>query len=528
VRNWTWAEAVEESRRIAAWLKSQNLPPSSRIAILSKNCAWWILADFAIWMSGHVSVPVYPSLQAHSIRQILEHSEARACFLGATESKDLAEGLPPQMCRVAFPTAMIEGRMADSCLKWEALRAASAPLAESPTRPRSDLATIIYTSGTTGAPKGVMHAFAAFSYNAKILVDFLSLRSEDRVLSYLPLAHIVERVGVEFIALTLGSRIYFTEGVETFIKDLQRARPTLFMSVPRLLLKFQQNVFTKMPKKRLETLFRIPVASRLVKRRILSELGLNTVRYAACGAAPLPPETLLWYRGLGLNLAEGYGLTETLITHLPGPGTVRPGWVGAPIPGVEARLGEQAELQIKSPMNMLGYYKDPQGTRDSFLEDGFFHTGDVCEIAGDGQLKIVGRIKEQFKTSKGKYVAPAPIESKLAIRTDIEACCVMGAGLASPFAVVLVSDEARARSRDPQARTALERSLEAALEEMNRGLDPHERVAFIAIADGPWSVTNGILTPTLKLRRALLETRYKDLADDWLKRNRPVVWESLP
>jgi long-chain acyl-CoA synthetase len=523
VRNWTWAEAVEESRRIAVWLKSQNWPPGSRIAILSKNCAWWILADFAIWLAGHVSVPVYPSLQAHSIRQILEHSEARACFLGAAESKDLAEAFPPQICRITFPTATI-----DNVLKWEALRAASPPLAESPTRPGSDLATIIYTSGTTGTPKGVMHTFFAFSYNAKTLARFLGLRADDRVLSYLPLAHIVERVGVEFITLNLGSRIYFSEGVQTFIKDLQRARPTLFMSVPRLLLKFQQNVFAKMPEKRLETLFRIPVVGRVVKRRILSELGLNTVRYAACGAAPLPPETLGWYRGLGLNLAEGYGLTETLVTHLPRPGAVRAGWVGAPIPGVEARLGEQAELQIKSPMNMLGYYKDPQGTRDSFLKDGFFHTGDVCEIAGDGQLKIVGRIKEQFKTSKGKYVAPAPIENKLAIHPDIEACCVMGEGLASPFAVVLISDEARARSREPLARATLEKSLAAALEEVNRGLDPHERVAFIAIADGPWSVANGLMTPTLKLKRALLEARYQASVEDWQKRNRPVVWESLP
>jgi long-chain acyl-CoA synthetase len=492
------------------------------MAILSKNCAWWILADFAIWMSGHVSVPVYPSLQAHSIRQILEHSEARACFLGATEIKDLAEAVPPQMCRIAFPTAII-----DSALKWEALREATPPLAESPIRAGSDLATIIYTSGTTGAPKGVMHAFAAFSYNAKTLVDFLSLRPDDRVLSYLPLAHIVERVGVEFLALTLGSHIYFSEGVETFIKDLQRARPTLFMSVPRLLLKFQQNVFAKMPQKRLEKLFRIPVVGRAVKKRILSELGLNTVRYAACGAAPLPPETLGWYRGLGLNLAEGYGMTETLVTHLPRAGVVRAGWVGAALPGVEQRLGDQAELQIRSPMNMLGYYKDPQGTRDSFLEDGFFHTGDVCEIAGDGQLKIVGRIKEQFKTSKGKYVAPAPIENKLAGHPGIEACCVMGAGLASPFAVVLISDEARARSHDPQARAALEKSLAAALEETNRGLDHHERVAFIVIADGPWSVANGLMTPTLKLKRALLEARYGSPAEDWQKQNRPIVWESV-
>ncbi|HLI86708.1 MAG TPA: AMP-binding protein [Bryobacteraceae bacterium] len=523
VREWTWAEAVDESRRVAGWLKARNWPPGSRVAILSKNCAWWILADLAVWMSGHVSVPVYPSLQPHSIRQILEHSGAIACFIGAAESKELAEGLPPDVCRVGFP-----GAAGDGILSWEALCESTLPLAGSPARSADDLATIIYTSGTTGTPKGVMHTFAAFSFNAKVLAEFVGLRADDRVLSYLPLAHIVERVGVELLAITVGLHVYFSEGVDTFVKDLQRARPTLFMSVPRLLLKFQQNVFARMSERRLKTLFRIPVVSRMVKRRILRALGLETVRYAACGSAPLPPETLRWYRELGLNLAEGYGMTETLITHLPASGTVRAGWVGAALPGVEARLGQQSELQIKSPMNMLGYYKDPEGTRASFLEDGFFHTGDVCEIASDGQLKIVGRIKEQFKTSKGKYVAPAPIENKLALDPNVDACCVMGAGMANPFAVVLISDAARVRCHDPRERAALENSLAAVLEETNRDLDPHERVAFLGIADGPWSVANGMLTPTLKLKRALVEARYQGLAEEWRKGNRPVVWESLP
>lgn len=524
VREWTWAEAAGEARRMAAYLKAQDWEPGSRVAILSKNCAWWLLADLAIWMAGHVSVPIFSSLKPQSVRHILEHCDAKLCFLGATDEKEmLGNALPPGVCAISFPVSGETGNAT-----WDQVLAATPPLAESPARPASDLATIIYTSGTTGQPKGVMHTFAAFTYNARTLASQLGLTSEERVLSYLPLAHIVERVGVEFMSLLLGARIFFTEGLESFLVDLRRARPTTFLSVPRLLMKFQQGVFAKVSPRKLEMLLRIPLVNRVVKRRILMQLGLETARHAACGAAPLPAEILLWYRRLGLNLAEGYGMTETLITHLPPPGRVRPGYVGAPIPGVEARLGPQQELQIRSPMNMIGYYKDPAGTQGSLLPDGFFHTGDVAEIASDGQLKIVGRIKEQFKTSKGKYVAPAPIESKLAAHPAVESCCLIGAGLPSPFAVILVSGDTRARCGDPQARAAFEQSLTALLDEVNRQLDSHERLAFLAIADGPWSIANGVMTPTLKLKRPLVESRYQPLIEEWRGRNRPIVWETQP
>ena len=524
VREWTWAEAAAESRRMAAYLKARNWEPGSRVAILSRNSAWWILADLAIWMAGHVTVPIYPSLLPDSVRRILEHSEARLCFMGVTDETEMARlAFSPGMQAIAMPPAAPAG--IDS---WDSIVAATPPLASSPAPPASALATIIYTSGTTGVPKGVMHTFLALSYNAKVLAAQLALTTPQRVLSYLPLAHIVERVGLELLALRLSSRIFFTEGLETFLADLRRAQPTLFLSVPRLLLKFQQGVFAKVPQSNLDLLFRVPLASRLVKHRILTQLGLSTVRYAASGAAPLPLETLLWYRRLGLNLAEGYGMTETLITHLPTPENFRPGYVGHPVRGVEARLGQGGELQLKSSMNMLGYYKDPEGTRTSFTADGFFHTGDLAEIAPDGQLKIVGRIKEQFKTSKGKYVAPAPIESLLMVHAAVEACCLMGAGLASPFAVVLISEKARSQCREPQARAALEESLAALLGETNQRLAPHERVGFIAIVDGPWTVASGLLTPTLKLKRPLLERRYQSLVDNWKTRNRPIVWESEP
>jgi long-chain acyl-CoA synthetase len=522
LREWTWAEAAGEIRSIAAYLKAQNWEPGSRVAILSKNCAWWFLADLAIWMAGHVSVPIYPSLRAESVRRILEHSGSTACFVGPTDDRETAAaGVPPSLARICFPNAPSGG------VPWDRIVPAVAPLEGRPGRAAGDLATIMYTSGTTGAPKGVMHSFASMTACASALSSALDLGADERVLSYLPLAHIVERIGVEVLSVQLGWHIFFTDSLETFLADLHRARPTIFLSVPRLLSKFQQGVFERVPRERLRRLLRVPLLSPIVKRRVLRELGLDAVRHAACGAAPLPVAILEWYRGLGLDLVEGYGLTEALITHLPRQGMVRPGYVGVALDGVEAVRAAGGELLLRSPMNMLGYYKDPAGSAAVFTPDGFFRTGDLVEIDSGGQLKIVGRLKEQFKTSKGKYVVPAPIESRLAAHPDVESCILMGAGQASPFAVVVLSQAARSRSIDPAARRAIEDSFAALLSEVNQNLDPQERVGFLAIVEGPWTPASGLVTPTLKLRRASLEALYRGMVDEWMARGRPVVWEEV-
>src|ERR1035438_3593438 len=359
VRDWTWGQAVAEIRCIATWLKAQDWEPGSRVGILSRNCAWWIMADLAIWMAGYVTVPIYPSLKAQSIRQILEHCGAKACFLGATDEREATDAATPAgVACVRFPTAQ-----PNDWPTWEVLVTANRPLPGHPTRPGDDLSTIIYTSGTTGTPKGVMHSFNTFGFDAKVLAELINLNARERVLSYLPLAHIVERAGMEGTAIYLGYRVFFSEGIETFLSDLNRARPTIFLSVPRLLLKFQQGVFAKMPEQKLERLLRIPILNRSVRKRVLRKLGLDSVVNAACGAAPLPPEILLWYRNLGLNLSEGYGMTETLITHLPATGSVRPGYVGCAVSGVEAKVSEGSELLIRGPMNMLGYYTDTAGPK---------------------------------------------------------------------------------------------------------------------------------------------------------------------
>ena len=524
VRDWTWGQAVAEIRRIAAWLKAQDWEPGSRVAILSRNCAWWIMADLAIWMAGYVTVPIYPSLKAQSIRQILEHCGAKACFLGATDEREATEaGIPAGVDCVRFPTAS-----PNDWPSWEVLVTANGPLQGNPIRPGDDLSTIIYTSGTTGTPKGVMHSFNTFGFDVKVLAELIKLNAKERVLSYLPLAHIVERAGMEGTAIYLGYRVFFCEGIDTFLIDLNRARPTIFLSVPRLLLKFQQGVFAKIPEHRLERLLRIPILNRAVRKRVLHNLGLDSVINAASGAAPPPTEILLWYRKLGLNLSEGYGMTETLITHLPAPGSIRPGYVGCAIPGVEAKLTGEQELLIRSPMNMLGYYRSPEATQACFTPDGFFRTGDLARIDPDGQLKIVGRIKEQFKTSKGKYVMPTPIEGHLLAHPVVDACCLMGAGRPHPFAVVLLAEETRKATTRLSERAGVEQTLLDLMNTVNTQLDPHEQLSFVAVAAGPWTVGNGSITPTLKIKRTVLENRYRICVDDWMKQNRPVVWEAPP
>jgi len=511
LREWTWAQTAYEVRRIAGYLRAQGWEPGSRVAILARNSARWMMADLAIWMAGHVTVPIYPSLRAQTIRQILEHSDAKLCFVGATDEPDaVLAGMPPGVPAVRFAT------------DWDALAAGNAAIEGNPTRGGDELATIFYTSGTTGAPKGVMHRFSALTFCADILGERLSLvEGEERILSYLPLAHIFERVGDAIPAVLGGWHVFFTEGPETFIADVQRARPTLFLSVPRLLVKFQQGVFEKVPRQKLDRLLRIPLVGRIAGNKVLRGLGLNRARFAACGSAPLSLDVLTWYRGLGLNLIEGYGLTEALITHLTKPGKVRLGTVGSALEGVEDRRAANGELQIKSPMNMLGYFKDPRATEDAFTSDGFLRTGDLAEIEADGVVRIVGRIKEQFKTSKGKYVAPAPIEMKLAAHTDVESCCLMGSGMASPFAVVVLTAEARERPRP-----AVAEALAQLLDSVNAQLDHHERLAFLVVAEEPWTIGNGLLTPTLKLKRGSLEQRYLARVEAWKRGDERVVWEA--
>ncbi|KZX82379.1 AMP-binding acetyl-CoA synthetase [Oleiphilus sp. HI0009] len=522
VQEYTWARAMNEARRMANYLKAQNLPPKSKIAILSKNCAHWIMSDLAIWMAGHVTVPLYPTLNADTVSYILEHSEAQALFVGKLDDwEDMAPGVPADMPCISYPLSP-----ENDYPTWDSLIAETAPLEGEVERSADELATIVYTSGSTGRPKGVMLSFGAMGVAASGASQALKLFTEDRMLSYLPLAHVFERYVVEQSSFYIGFELYFAEALDTFLQDLQRARPTVFVSVPRLWSKFQLGIFKKMPPKKLNRLLKVPILSGIVKKKVLTGLGLEHCRFAGSGSAPLSEEIIKWYRGLGLELLEGYGMSENFAySHISLPGRSRVGYVGEPLPGVQQRISEIGEIEVNSPANMMGYYKNDEKTKESFTEDGFLLTGDKGEIDDMGRLKITGRIKEIFKTSKGKYVAPAPIENKIISHDEIEMVCVAGAECPQPHALIHLSEEALPKRDEPDFRANLEKSLTELMASVNATVDPHEALQFMVVVKDFWAIENGFLTPTMKIKRDVVEGQYKDQIDGWYAGRAKVVWE---
>lgn len=521
VVDYTWKQIGDQARRMAAYLVDLQLPPRSNIAILGKNSAHWIISDLAIWMAGHVTVPLYPTANAETVRYVLEHSEAKLIFVGKLDDlwTIVAPGIPAELPRVRLPLApQGEGET------WEAIVARTAPLSPTVERQPKELATILYTSGSTGKPKGVMISFEAMITIGRGVERMFPVGPEDRVLSYLPLAHAAERAVLEAPSLYFGMHVYFAWSLDSFVEDLRRARPTLFFSVPRLWTRFYQGICEKLPPQKQRRLFRIPLLSGLVKRKILTQLGLQHARVAITGSAPLAPTLVAWYRELGLELLEGYAMSENFAySHGTPPGKARVGTVGVCNPDVECRIDASGEILVKSPGQMMGYYKMPELTAETLTPDGFFRTGDMGSIDADGYLKITGRVKELFKTAKGKYVAPVPIENRLAQHPRIEAVCVMGVGQPSAFALTMLSAPAPGATDD---RAALSAELEALLAGVNQTLEDHEKLGFIAVVDTPWTMENGFLTPTMKIKRNLIEARYEPRVEDWMRSRKAVVWES--
>jgi long-subunit acyl-CoA synthetase (AMP-forming) len=290
-------------------------------------------------------------------------------------------------------------------------------------------------------------------------------------------------------------------------------------------LKFQQGVFSKIPPSKLNLLLRIPILRVVVRKKILKGLGLDQVTAAGSGSAPIPAELIQWYRKLGLNLMEGYAMTEDFgYSHNSTNDINAPGCVGVPLEGVKARISAEGEILVRSPGQMVGYYKRPDLDAEAFTSDGFFKTGDLGVQGENGLLKITGRIKELFKTAKGKYVSPAPIENKLNMHPMIESSIVSGVGQSAPYAMVVLAEDIRSKVNNFEVKAQIERELRELFMTVNEGLVDYEKLRMLVISNEAWSIENGYLTPTIKIKRSRIESSVESQVPSWYEKSDSVFW----
>ena len=514
----TFQEAEDQARRMAAALVELGLKRGDKIAILGKNSAEWMLADFAIAMAGMVSVPIYPTANTDTIAYVIGHSEAKAIFVGKLDNASaIGDAIPRTLPTIAFPYETFECQYS-----WQSLIDSAEALATIHEPANEDVMTILYTSGSTGRPKGVVISYGAYSYGCRAACERADLDSNSRALCYLMLAHVTERMAVIGPCIFAGARVYFVESLETFPHDLRVARPTAFASVPRLWTKFRSGVHASISPTKLRILLALPIVGRIVARKIRSQLGFEECTKFGSGTAPISLNTLKWYAKLDINIGEGWGMTETSglsCSNLPFQAR-RLGTIGVPVDGTEMKISEEGELLIRGPGMFTEYLKEPELTKDVFTDDGFFRTGDKAEWdEGVAAFRITGRVKDIFKTAKGKYVVPVPIESRLSVNPLLEQICVVGSGRRAPIALVVLSEAARNLPREN-----VETSLEATLGETNKHLESHERLSNMLVVSDEWTSENELLTPTLKVKREQLEGHYSAAID--LEFRRPIAWES--
>ena len=519
-RDFSYYEAGQQIRKIAQWLLSQNLPPRSNIGILSKNCTHWIMTDLAISMAGHVSVPFYPTLTDEQLRQVLVHSDCQILFVGKLDSwESMKNGIPTSIHCVSFPS-YYEGAPSEF-ENWESITQTTPSLASFALASYEEVSSIVYTSGTTGVPKGVMLThqglISALEHTREVgLLDI----SNARFFSYLPLCHIAERTLVESAGIASGGTIYFAESLDTFASNLQTANPTHFLAVPRIWTKFQLGILAKLPQSKLDLLLKIPIVKGIIRNKIKTGLGLAKAELILTGAAPMPSSLLEWFHKLDIQIREAYGMTENMGVATIMPTKYKKGTVGKPHNGVTIKIDPNTqELLMKAQWNTVGYYKEPIMTQELF-KDGWLATGDMASIDEEGYISIIGRVKDMFKSAKGEYIVPTPIEGMLAVNPIIEQICVVGTGLPQPIALVVLSDIGKNTDKG---------QLCEVFQEMKKRVNPHfknyEHLRKIVIVKEAWSVENNMLTPTLKIKRNVIEKQYNGQLEKWFESPEEVIFE---
>jgi len=523
-RQWfelTWSETIKKARRVAAFLLNNGYKRGDHIAIISKNCAEWLIADFGIALAGMVSVPLFSNQNQDNIEYILDHGEIKLVFVGKLDHHQRIRGyIPPK-----YPTVNFGYHDdLDTDHHWNDLMTVE-PLTQIVRPEPNDLYTIIYSSGTSGTPKGAM-------YDHQRIANYLALYAEDikrisdldhyRLISYLPLAHVYERSAIQLGSIVISSTVYFVESLDLFADNLRDAKPTLFAAVPRIWGVFQQKIEQKLSPKVLQFLLYIPFVSSYIKNKIRHELGLSECTNCFSGASQLPIEISTFFERLGIIIQEGYGQTENMAyATFSELDNNRKGYVGSPRLGVYIKKGDENELLMKSDCLMNGYFKQEEASKKSFTKDGWLKTGDIVEIDSQERVKILGRLSEVFKNQKGEFIHPTPIEKNFSEDGYIDYLCLIGQGLPVNVMVVNLSDDGKKASRE-----LVTQALKRRMKKVNSELQSYEKIGHVLVITDEWTTDNNLITPTLKIKRRVVAEKYESLIKKALDENQSVIWQT--
>ena len=554
-------EMLQRAKSIAAGLHAIGVNPGDRVAILSESRVEWTLTDAGSIFAGTIDVPIYPTLTPPQVRYILNDSGASVLFLANREKFDELQdalGECPQVKHVVFfepdGVTSAEGltlrQLEDKGRELEQREPGFVDRIVASTRP-DDLATIIYTSGTTGEPKGVMLTHSNLVSNLIDSSGHLSFGEHDIALSVLPLSHVFERQAM-YMYLHQGMAVYFAESLQTIGPNLREVHPTVLVGVPRIF----EKIYARIRERAAEAgkvsaallAWSVSVAREYAKHVIAHEpvpafLKLQhwiasklvfskwqwafggRMRLLVSGGAALPEDLSYIYTGAGIPIVQGYGLTETSpVITTSKIEDIRPGTVGKAIPNVDIRIAEDGEIEVRGPNVMQGYYNKPEETRAVFTSDGWFKTGDIGTLDKDGFLRITDRKKELFKTSGGKYISPQPIEQAIKGSRFVNQVVLIGAERKFPAALIvpvweqlesyckLKGIEFKSRNElchHPRIINLIERQIDA----LTPNLAKYERIKKVALLENEFTIEGGELTPTLKVKRRVIDDKYRDVIE---------------
>lgn len=498
---WTWREAQSEIQAVAIWLNNTLGLAEQKASILSRNRAHWVLADMAILASGNVSVPMFTTQSSSVAKYIFEFTDVKVLFVGEAENwAKIRDIIPKDIIIVTFPGVEIDV----PSLLWEDLVSQFSDQCVQVESHQDDLISLVFTSGTTGMPKGVMQTHSSMILPVARYAPVLGIADKPKLISYLPLSHIAERQAIEVQSLLLGGEISFIESLPTLVRDLQRTRPTFFFGAPRVWESLQQGVYESFGG-RVAYEDALADNKQAVGDKARAFLGFQEIDAALSGAAPLSTSILRFYDDLEIPILEAFGQTEAMSVIGNRKDERRLGSIGKPIGEVEARISDDGELLIRGSGFATGYYKQPEKTAETFV-DGWLHTGDRARVDEDGFYFLTGRVKDYFKTIHGKFVAPVPIEDTFNRSPYIEQLCLMGRGCSKTAMVCVPGEEGKALSRQELANALRQLALST-----NDSLDEkHTRIGVVLICTEPWTIENGFLTTTLKIKRPAIDEAFLD------------------